>query len=115
MSKRTSYTAEQDDALRSLYQTYRAEWAKHVSEYPELAFRTPISMRNRLFHELHVGTMERGETQKPTVLRGWPPLGTRLFFTDPVAVRDHGSPERLPLPGHFRSLVGCGSAWLIRE
>lgn len=115
MSKRTSYTPEQDDALRSLYLRHRSDWAHHAREYPELAGRSTISMRNRLFHELHVGTMERGETQKPTVLRGWPPLGTRLFFTDPVALRDHGSPERLPLPQPYRSLSGCSAAWLVRE
>ena len=115
MSKKTLYTLEQDDALRHLYRTYRSKWADHISECPELSFRTPISMRNRLFHELGAGSMERSETQTPTTLRGWPPLGTRLFYTDQRAAADHGSPERLPLPGHFRSLMSCGSAWLIRE
>lgn len=109
------YTPEQDEALRSLYQRHRSDWAHHIKEYPELNERSVISMRNRLFHELDAGSMERGETQTPTMLRGWPPLGTRLFFTDPVALRDHGSPERLPLPHPYRSLSGCSAAWLVRE
>lgn len=116
MSKRRNlYTPEQDEALRLLYQRHRSNWADHVAECPELLFRTVISMRNRLFHELGAGSMERSEVQMPTTLRGWPNPPTTIFQDDPRAIRDHGSPERLPLPGHFRSLMSCGSAWLIRE
>ena len=41
----------------------------------------------------------------------WPPLGTRLFYSDPHAVADHGSPGRLGSAPLMHSGSGCSAGW----
>lgn len=100
-------------------QVHHSEWRAYIGEYPELAGFQIVTLHNRLFGQLCGGTMERDATRIPSELRGWPKPDPKkpLFDTCPEAVADHGSPARLPLPSHIRSLTGSSMAFAagVRE
>lgn len=106
------YTAREDHAIRLLYQTHRANWERHVNDYPVLAGRTISSIKFRIYKSLGLGAVVRDEMARRVEPEAWPEFGVHLFHDDPRAIDDHGSLGRVT-PAVTRSMSGCSAAWAV--
>lgn len=94
MSANNAFTPAEDAALAHLLHYRGADWKLYLGHYTALADRSATACEKHLWHVEYFGL---GGTLREAVAKiapsgVWPEPGVRLFFDDPRAEADHGSP-----------------------
>lgn len=91
-----AFTPAEDTALVRLLHAHGADWEAHLRNYSALNNRSPGACLKHLWYTNYYGMggsmREALLTIKPVEQKAWPKPGKRIFFDDPRAEGDHGSP-----------------------